>query len=87
MPRERPSIISQQQQTRVARPPASAAGTITVQVLAFLTLIVGIYILTITRDAPPGCGPGLRAVLGRSHVSLDGRPVYQLCDVDEKDPV
>ena len=62
---------------------ASAAGSITVQVLAFCTLIVGIYILTITRDAQPGCSAGLRAVLSRSHASSQ----YQLCDLEEKDPV
>ena len=54
-----------------------------VQVLAFLTLIVGIYILTVTRDSPPGCVAGMRAIAGRSSASSQ----YQLCDVDEKDPV
>jgi len=62
---------------------ATAAGSITVQVLAFSTLVVGIYILTITRDAPPGCAHGLRAVLGRRATAAQ----YQLCDVEEKDPV
>ena len=62
-----------------------AAGSITVQVLAFLTLIVGIYMLTVTRDAPPGCAAGLRAItsFGRWHANAQ----YQLCDVEEKDPV
>ena len=59
---------------------ASAAGSITVQVLAFCALIVGIYILTVTRDSAPGCSAGLRAVLGRSN-----RHDYQMCDVEEKD--
>ena len=62
---------------------ASAAGSITVQVLGFLTLIVGIYILTVTRESPPGCANGLRAVLGRA----PDKAQYQLCDVEEKDPV
>ena len=60
-----------------------AGGYITVQVLAFATLIVGIYILTVTRDAPPGCSSGLRVILGRSPTNAQ----YQLCDVEEKDPV
>ena len=64
---------------------ASAAGSISIQVLAFGTLIVGIYILTVTRDSPPGCAAGLRAVLCRAHVG--GGTQYQLCDVEEKDPV
>ena len=66
-----------------ARRQASAAGSITVQVLGFLTLIVGIYILTVTRESPPGCANGLRAVLGRA----PDKAQYQLCDVEEKDPV
>ena len=67
-----------------------AGSYITVQVIAFCTLVVGVYILTVTRDAPPGCAHGLRAVLGRGgHVTQHGSggPQYQLCDVDEKDPV
>ena len=66
---------------------ASAAGSITVQVLAFCMLVLGIYMLTVTRDAPPGCGAGLRAIatMGRSHSSSTAQ--YQLCDVEEKDPV
>ena len=60
---------------------ASDGSLIVTQVLAFLTLVVGIYILTVTRDAPPGCGAGLQAVLGRSHAASQ----YQLCDVEEKD--
>jgi hypothetical protein len=59
---------------------ATAGSSITVQVLAFLTLVVGVYILTVTRDAPAGCAAGWRAVLGRSH-----KLEYQLCDIDEKD--
>ncbi len=58
---------------------ASGAGTITVQVLAFVTLIGVIYILTITRDSPPGCAAGLRAILGRSNIATTQ---YQLCDTD-----
>ena len=60
---------------------ASAAGSITIQVIAFSTLIIGIYVLTITRDSPPGCAAGMRSVLGRSNRGLE----YQLCEVDEKD--
>ena len=61
---------------------ASAGSSITVQVVGFLTLVVGVYILTVTRDSPAGCSAGWRAVLGRSH-----KLEYQLCEVDEKDPV
>ena len=61
---------------------ASQAGTITIQVLGFSTLVLGVYILTVTRDAPPGCRPGWQAILGRARQSE-----YQLCDSDEKDPV
>lgn len=60
----------------------AAPSSITAQVLAFCGLIVGVYILTVTRDSQPGCAAGLRAVLGRAQ-----RSDYQLCDVDEKDPV
>ena len=65
---------------------ASAAGSITVQVLAFITLIVGIYVLTVTRDAPSGCANGMRAITtrGRSYVSSP-HATYQLCDVDDKE--
>jgi len=59
-----------------------AGGSITAQVLAFCVLVVGIYILTVTRESQAGCAAGLRAVMRR-----DRKPDYQLCDVDEKDPV
>jgi len=65
---------------------ASAGSYITVQVCAFATLVVGVYVLTVTRDAPPGCIHGLRAVLGRPHAGASGAQ-YHLCDVEEKDPV
>jgi len=42
-----------------------AAGTITFQVLGFGVLMVGVYLLTVTRDSSPGCAAGLRTVLGR----------------------
>ena len=42
-----------------------AAGSITFQVLGFVVLMVGVYLLTVTRDASPGCAAGLRTVLGR----------------------
>ena len=59
---------------------ASAGSSITIQVGGFVALICGIYILTVTRDAPPGCASGWRAVLRRSH-----KPDYQLCDLDDLD--
>ena len=61
---------------------ATAGSSIIVQVLSFVLLVVGIYILTVTRDSPPGCASGWRAVVqGGSHKG----PEYQLCDVQEKD--
>ena len=54
------------------------------QVVGLLTLVMGIYILTITRDSPPGCAAGMRALLGRSPIVGSQ---YQLCEVEEKDPV
>ena len=39
-----------------------AAGTITVQVAGFMVLMVGVYLLTVTRDAEPGCAAGMRVV-------------------------
>lgn len=63
---------------------ASAAGSISIQVVGLLTLVMGIYILTITRDSPPGCAAGMRALLGRSPIVGSQ---YQLCEVEEKDPV
>jgi len=42
-----------------------AAGSITVQLTGFFVLMVGVYLLTVTRDSNPGCAAGFRTVLGR----------------------
>lgn len=60
-------------------------GSITVQLLAFVTLIGGVYILTVTRDAPPGFAAGMRVVLGCGRGGLQAQ--YELCESEEKDPV
>jgi hypothetical protein len=62
-----------------------AGGSITVQVLGFFTLIAGIFILTVTRDAAPGCTDGTRAVMRSLLCGRSRKPQYELCDVDEKD--
>ena len=53
--------------------------SISCQIMGFMMLVLGIYVLTSTKDAPPGCAAGLRTALGRTH-----KPEYHLCDVDEK---
>ena len=62
---------------------ASGAASITLQVMAFSTLVLGIYILTITREAAPGCKAGFRAVIGRDRPESSLAAQYQLCDVEE----
>lgn len=64
---------------------ASAAGSITVQVLAFLLLIVGVYVLTVTRDAPPGCANGLRAITNMGRVHAGSHVTYQLCSTSDEE--
>jgi len=56
------------------------AGSITIQVLGFLILMAGVYILTVTRDASTGCAAGLRNVLGRQRSAE-----YHLCETNEDD--
>lgn len=50
-----------------------AANSITVQVAGFLILMVGVYILTVTRDAAPGCAPGFRMVSSSPHAAPDSQ--------------
>lgn len=62
---------------------AQTASSITWQVLGFTLLVLGIYLLTATRDANPGLREGWRSVIGRDNL----KPDYHLCDVEEKDPL
>ena len=57
-------------------------GSITVQVFGFAILMVGVYILTVTRDAPAGCNSGLRVLLSKER-SKAGE--YSLVRTEEDD--
>ena len=35
------------------------------QVIGFVVLVLGVYVLTATKDSRPGCSAGMRAVMGR----------------------
>jgi hypothetical protein len=55
------------------------ASTIFVQLVGFLTLMSGVYILAVTRDASSGCAAGLRVLLGKHK-----GPDYHICDTREQ---
>ncbi len=44
---------------------AQTAGAITSQVCGFGLLVLGIFVLTATRDSKPGCRHGFNALMGR----------------------
>uniref|UniRef100_A0A7S4EVW7 Magnesium transporter n=1 Tax=Chrysotila carterae TaxID=13221 RepID=A0A7S4EVW7_CHRCT len=61
------------------------ANTIGWQMIALLVLVLGVHVLSATKDSPPGCGDGLRVVLGRaSRPQPDG---YTLCSASEDDDI
>ena len=39
------------------------------QVIGFVVLVLGVYVLTATKDSRPGCASGARSVLGQAHSS------------------
>lgn len=57
------------------------AGSITFQVSGFVCLVIGIYVLTSTKDAAPGCAAGMSVVFGWTPTKAE----YHLCDSHEKD--
>lgn len=57
------------------------ANSIGWQMFALATLLVGVHVLSATKDSPAGCVAGMRVVIGRS-IKQDG---YQLCAASEDD--
>ena len=60
------------------------ATSISWQVVGFLVLVLGVYVLTATKDSRPGCAAGMQAVLGRT-LSMSNTPEYKavaVCDIE-----
>ena len=54
------------------------------QVVGFIVLVLGVYVLTATKDSRPGCAAGTQAVLGRT-LSMSSTPEYKalaVCDIE-----
>ena len=53
------------------------------QVVGFVVLVLGVDVLTATKDSRPGCAAGAQAVLGR--LSRSSTPEYKalaVCDIE-----
>jgi len=71
-----------------ATPPRRHAITPSLpQVVGFIVLVLGVYVLTATKDSRPGCAAGMQAVLGGCNtpeykaVAVSDIEVVPICDM------
>jgi len=65
------------------------ATSISWQVVGFIVLVLGVYVLTATKDSRPGCASGMQAVLGGCNtpeykaVAVSDIEVVPICDMGD----
>mmetsp|Transcript_34538 Transcript_34538/g.87635 ORF Transcript_34538/g.87635 Transcript_34538/m.87635 type:complete len:113 (-) Transcript_34538:99-437(-) len=65
------------------------ATSISWQVVGFIVLVLGVYVLTATKDSRPGCAAGMQAVLGGCNtpeykaVAVSDIEVVPICDMGD----